>query len=112
MVHSGRTCQRTGPAAKHVVSHARMLGNRPESCLWDLNPGPRPYQGRALPTEPRQRCLDVIRLAVSRWRRRLGTGGDAGFSYLDFDRPRPRLRISPSCRERVMGIEPTLPAWK
>ena len=26
----------------------------PESCRWDLNPGPRPYQGRALPTEPRQ----------------------------------------------------------
>ena len=25
-----------------------------ESCRWDLNPGPRPYQGRALPTEPRQ----------------------------------------------------------
>lgn len=31
------------------------LGNRPKSCRWDLNPGPRPYQGRALPTEPRQR---------------------------------------------------------
>ena len=27
-----------------------------QSCLWDLNPGPRPYQGRALPTEPRQHC--------------------------------------------------------
>ena len=24
------------------------------SCLWDLNPRPRPYQGRALPTELRQ----------------------------------------------------------
>src|ERR1700758_3823336 len=31
------------------------VGDRPKSCRWDLNPGPRPYQGRALPTEPRQR---------------------------------------------------------
>src|SRR5215218_2042909 len=29
----------------------------PKSCRWDLNPGPRPYQGRALPTEPRQRLI-------------------------------------------------------
>src|SRR5438270_12643316 len=26
-----------------------------ESCCWDLNPGPRPYQGRALPAELQQR---------------------------------------------------------
>ncbi len=31
------------------------MGHQPQSCRWDLNPGPRPYQGRALPTEPRQR---------------------------------------------------------
>ncbi len=31
----------------------------PESCHWDSNPGPRPYQGRALPTEPWQR--DFVR---------------------------------------------------
>ena len=108
MVHSGRTCQRTGPAAKHVVSHARMLGNRPKSCRWDLNPGPRPYQGRALPTEPRQqRCLSShpedhywIRwnsLLTAAWKRRLD----------DHDR-----HASASGRERVMGIEPTQPAWK
>jgi hypothetical protein len=29
----------------------------PKSCRWDLNPGPRPYQGRALPTEPRQQPI-------------------------------------------------------
>ena len=46
--------QRPGPTARHVTRHARSLGNRPKSCRWDLNPGPRPYQGRALPTEPRQ----------------------------------------------------------
>src|SRR4051794_18765577 len=28
--------------------------NNPESCRWDLNPGPPPYQGGALPTELRQ----------------------------------------------------------
>ena len=27
----------------------------PESCCWDLNPGPRPYQGRTLPAELQQR---------------------------------------------------------
>src|SRR4051812_48276780 len=31
-------------------------GKRPtESCCWDLNPGPPPYQGGALPTELQQR---------------------------------------------------------
>ena len=34
-------------------------GRGPESCRWDLNPGPRPYQGRALPTEPRQHVIRV-----------------------------------------------------
>jgi hypothetical protein len=104
MVHSGRTCRRTGPAAKHVVFHARMLGNRPKSCRWDLNPGPRPYQGRALPTEPRQqRCLSPRGLSphslqfslISAWKRRLD----------HHDR-------HASSQERVMGIEPTQPAWK
>ena len=40
---------------------APMSGSnpKPESCRWDLNPGPRPYQGRALPTEPRQQ-LSVL----------------------------------------------------
>ena len=41
------------------------------SYCWDSNPGPRPYQGRTLPTELQQRMS-----------------------------------------ERVMGIEPTWPAWK
>ena len=36
----------------------RAGGVGPESCRWDLNPGPRPYQGRALPTEPRQHVLE------------------------------------------------------
>ncbi len=40
---------------------------RPESCRWDLNPGPRPYQGRALPTEPRQHGSDrMSRLSTRR----------------------------------------------
>src|SRR4051812_10122937 len=34
--------------------------NRPQSCRWDLNPGPRPYQGRALPTEPRQHRIPLF----------------------------------------------------
>ena len=32
-------------------------GRKSQSCRWDLNPGPRPYQGRALPTEPRQQYV-------------------------------------------------------
>lgn len=31
------------------------------SCCWDLNPGPPPYQGGALPTELQQRVLSVVR---------------------------------------------------
>ena len=38
------------------VLHFCVKSGPTESCRWDLNPGPRPYQGRALPTEPRQRC--------------------------------------------------------
>ena len=30
-----------------------------QSCCWDLNPGPRPYQGRALPAELQQRRVFV-----------------------------------------------------
>ena len=89
----GRLCQRPGPTAAHVFHHARTLGNRPKSCRWDLNPGPRPYQGRALPTEPRQRNFADASSSRSVVALRRGRLGDAG-------------------QERVMGIEPTRPAWK
>src|SRR5271166_4979278 len=62
-VQFGRPSQRPGPTARHVTCHARSLGNRPKSCRWDLNPGPRPYQGRALPTEPRQQNSSLYGVA-------------------------------------------------
>ena len=47
--------------ARSIASPPECLGDRPKSCRWDLNPGPRPYQGRALPTEPRQQCSNPTR---------------------------------------------------
>ncbi len=86
--------------------HARSLGNGPKSCRWDSNPGPRPYQGRALPAEPRQQVVCFLDV----------------FSALTIFRPLRRVwpasrSFSPAqapwiSRERVMGIEPTQPAWK
>ena len=50
-----------GPAAGPTTRHRpNVWATRPKSCRWDLNPGPRPYQGRALPTEPRQHCFERL----------------------------------------------------
>ena len=93
----GRGPVRTGikvlePGKQTLARRQRTGTELRESCRWDLNPGPRPYQGRALPTEPRQRVF------------LLGLGGGAGLSSLSW--------VGESRPERVMGIEPTLPAWK
>src|SRR4051794_30098791 len=54
-ISDGHPNDRGQPLGTSCVT-PECLGNRPKSCRWDLNPGPRPYQGRALPTEPRQHC--------------------------------------------------------
>jgi hypothetical protein len=53
---------RDRPRGRPLVNRvsARRPGKRPQSCRWDLNPGPRPYQGRALPTEPRQHGVPCV----------------------------------------------------
>src|ERR1700756_3342754 len=63
MVRFGRPPQRSGAGTAEPDIHRprrRAEDPEPESCRWDLNPGPRPYQGRALPTEPRQRLDDPV----------------------------------------------------
>jgi hypothetical protein len=71
-------------------------GPRPVSCWWDLNPRPRPYQGRTLPTELQQR----------------GTHPSLGDRHPG-DTPIPFSgRPSGNAPERVKGIEPSPPAWK
>ncbi len=63
------------------------------SCCWDLNPGPRPYQGRTLPAElQQQRVFDFRPLALS------------------FEAEDRKLITDDS--QRVKGIEPSPPAWK
>ena len=97
--------RRRGPTA--VELHSALGQHGPESCRWDLNPGPRPYQGRALPTEPRQRDSDfAIRFAIVDPVRIARHRVDPSDSRVRRTRPPGRGR------ERVMGIEPTLPAWK
>ena len=57
------------PLARPLDWAATKKPKPTESCRWDLNPGPRPYQGRALPTEPRQQGFvssDVARLGSFR----------------------------------------------
>ena len=58
VVHPGRSrggAGRRPPLSNHSSPpDVGLKTGKPKSCLWDSNPGPRPYQGRALPTEPRQ----------------------------------------------------------
>jgi hypothetical protein len=46
--------------------NGRLTTQNPKSCRWDLNPGPRPYQGRALPTEPRQQVVHPVPISLLR----------------------------------------------
>ena len=88
-----------------------------KSYWWDLNPRPRPYQGRALPAELQQH---VQLSAVLNWpsvaqcqtkpSRIIFESGS--YQPADLQPCRNFSKKLTRSRERAMGIEPTWPAWK
>src|SRR5437867_9083288 len=74
------------PLTTHLLTTHQVY---PKSCCWGLNPGPRPYQGRALP-------LSYSSLWHASWLSSSCSPGPA------------RRRSGKNLQEkRVMGIEPT-----
>src|SRR5271155_3170653 len=62
MLNAAPVRDRPRAAADAIMIPTYSFGpaNESQSCRWDLNPGPRPYQGRALPTEPRQQIFSHV----------------------------------------------------